>query len=390
MSEFNRLSGTVIITEDAPAGFSQGEFYGNPYLKKYRHVFRPLIHETFHFWQLFDSGYLAGKLLREWREYCRVRKRPLPEDFVAAPEPPDDPARFTVRELVETHARFWDLQVYNPRMLTDIAEEDGIRISRDARILHDELGLGSFSGEDFDAFMTEGRERHRYGRAYRWWLDEVKKTGVDNYSTVAASLFPIIWSVSFQTDRPASAFEAMCGLTLENQALLDHIPKGSALIPDVQMRCVLVFLDEASRYAKGLGNDLGTGIAVIQCSSLQEHPVYALLGSALDPLCVAFERGLPETSQSLPALDPEHERMSRQIDAQARELAMYVRLAPFTLPGLGRYRGLLSEALCPPFIWFRNGWQVSVQPEHKDRVQRDAKVCLEFIEDAVSFDETEF
>jgi len=125
---------------------------------------RVLFHETVHFWQYLNSGYLMQLVEEDWSrlihfedtgDYRRTASRR--NHYVT----PDEDHGMSPRDLVEVFARFWDVQVIGPPDLIAMEIEAG-RSGVDIAARYHEMerrgslrhpGHGGYSWESFELAM---------------------------------------------------------------------------------------------------------------------------------------------------------------------------------------------------------------------------------------------
>lgn len=186
---------------------------------------RPLIHETFHFWQLLCSPYLARLISTE-----RTRLEAF-ESFGAIPPPNDYRERFTAvdpelgfsaEQLLESWARFWEIQVQTPLYLL---QQESIR-AEDVQ-----EGIWKIADPEspfykkwywahIEIAMTRGANCRLYGRPFRWFHEQVCKaaginpTGPDDLNAtafrpvyLACVCYPLLVYNCFLGDDPVAHFK---------------------------------------------------------------------------------------------------------------------------------------------------------------------------------------
>jgi hypothetical protein len=133
---------------------------------------RHLYHESLHFWQLISSRYLQLLVVQEWERLGAFEdegKLSLSTAWqvgfgtVASGEP------FSVRDLVECLARFWDVHT---RGATSLVREEADALGVDLASIDAVRPGGAYSGIEFDAVMQRGADCKVYAEPYRWMPEQ--------------------------------------------------------------------------------------------------------------------------------------------------------------------------------------------------------------------------
>jgi hypothetical protein len=106
---------------------------------------------------------------------------------------------FSARDLMETHARFWDIHILGPNRIIDFERQQRLYHEpvRDPQQKIPETSYsGPYTGSEFDAAMTTGSYSEPYRRALELWG-----------STVSVVMFPMAAFFAFQTPNPIKVYK---------------------------------------------------------------------------------------------------------------------------------------------------------------------------------------
>jgi len=219
---FDRVSMTVAVSGDLiPFDYDQAL---RPTLGDVR--IRRWFHELVHLWQLFGSGFLANLACDQIAAVVLDEGRPTVSrtDLLEAFARNDDVTGFSVLDLHETLARYWDIHVMNPvRILRDYAE-DGLDVSgalTRAGLNWDDLQKAPVQDKTIGGQIMVDNDDTRTIRPYTGQAFDlamlVEPTYTEPYrrmlaifgSRESAVFFPLIGHFAMQTRRPSRLFIAL-------------------------------------------------------------------------------------------------------------------------------------------------------------------------------------
>jgi hypothetical protein len=347
---YNYLTGVVEILADAPDSWRELPnlpFWENPNSDLWGHsICRSLYHETFHFWQFISSGYIARLVEEEWSRFLSFEQsgeiEPISSEAMKYIDKKGRP--FSVKELVECWARFWDVHTRSP---VEILRQEIISVEDFAATL--ELSIPgmhepAYSGESFDLVMQHGKDCESYANPYRWLLNEMVVTGASSiFSNV---VFPIITHTAFKTENPLDTFFAAIERAKDSGELMrgvfgdpDTMSKRKSIVQLWQKlwnRLIPELIDSRSIQS------LETGLNRIESGPLKEHPIFKEVPLMESTLGGYFKMGSFSGAGGLS--DPDD------------------RFPVFGLPGIPQFRVALGRFVPPPKIEFSNfSWYC---PEH--------------------------
>ena len=248
---------------------------------------RKIFHETLHYWQHISQGFLirlideASQRLQSFEATGRVPPPgPLKRTFVTR----DAEAGFSPRDLMEAHARYWDMHAIGPPRLIEADLDNPHRdtdpiltraayeeMKAEGRIWRhiDEKGEGhGYSGFSFDLAMRLGGGA--YARPYLQLRD-----ATNTYT--AGVLFPLVAHCAMQSDDPVATFVRLI-------AQVDALP-APEMAPPIEgewWRLYPMVLKAALEDAVAeTGEDFPTGRHTIGASGLARHPGYHLAAALM-------------------------------------------------------------------------------------------------------------
>jgi hypothetical protein len=340
------LTGTVTLPVDLPEGLKESGlpiFFEKPNDPSWGGALgRVLYHESIHFWQLLSSGYLANALAGEWvnLEMYERSGRISPSD----PSLPLDRTResdpFSVRELVECWARYWDVHTRSPATLID---EDHLDLADDRASTTTVDGLDGYTSCAFDLFMQEGKDAKYYARPYRWALAEC-----DNDSAFTNIVFPILVFNAMGSRDPITLFVRSLQMAKCSSVLREgrRHRTGNINVDWLNWRSA-VEAEAVSGARRELGLPAFTpGWDVIARGPLARHPILAPYVQRTR----AFFRWAQTVS---PAVTPKGSMDSLWQFIAVDQMIRHP-LVAFMFPGDPHYRKELGRWLLPPRVSFRD------------------------------------
>lgn len=186
---------------------------------------RPLFHETLHFWQLLCSPYLARMIAAEraqleiFEATNTVRQSTIyREQFTRV----DEEVGFSAEHLLESWARFWEIQVQTPARLLEQENFKRHKLSDAMWKISDPNGpfFKKWYWSSLEVAMTQGSNCQLYGRPFRWMHSQVcaaariTPNALDEFNPrgfmpayLVCSAYPSLLYASFRTDDPVSHFK---------------------------------------------------------------------------------------------------------------------------------------------------------------------------------------
>ena len=276
---------------------------------------RKIFHETLHYWQHISQGFLIRLIEEDYRRlqaFEETGKVPAPGNVKKTFMARSNEAGFSARDLMESHARYWDMHGIGPPRLieADLKNPDKDTdpvLTRDAyedlkakgQIWQhiDEKGEGrGYSGLSFDLAMRLAGDS--YAKPYLQ-LREATNTHT------AGVLFPLVVHCAMQSDDPVAAY----GRLIHRFDVLP-VPDQPPPIESEWRRHYPMVLKVALKDAVEVtGAEFPPGRHVIDQSGLARHPGYhlaaALMAFANKHLCdhrtkwlLFADTGMPETQRA--------------------------------------------------------------------------------------------
>jgi hypothetical protein len=324
---FCRVSGAVLLSEPPP-----DDLDARALLTPSVHhptVSRVVLHEALHHWQVVGSGYLARLAAEDWARLGQhLRTGDVPpvgdrrRDFTRR-----DADGFSVRDLQEALARFWDVHVLDPVELVR-TELDGGR-----RAVREDLR------ERFERLEAAGLLRHPTtgaysGAAYALAMETAAGTYARPYlhakelvGPAADVVFPLAGYLALQSDDPVDAFTTL----LRTAAPSLRPAHGEHVVHELWRQAfpvtVAVYLRHVSDRAEHLWSVVAEGL-------LDGHPVWPLV-ARLRRTAAAQWLGAPPPIDLSGAPDDPHARAACVLE--------YV----LACPGDPGYRPYLVRRLAP-------------------------------------------
>jgi hypothetical protein len=326
---------------------------------------RLLMHEALHAFQLVASRWLQRMVAEEWERVLAFERDgtappigPLRHGFGRA----TSGAPFTVRDLVECLARFWDVHSRGPAQML---KEEGNTLGGLVALIDAERarrGDSGYSQIEFDAVMTAGRDAAVYAAPYRWMLDCAQRSEflraitaekpeqLPKAASFAVALtFPMAGFIALNTEDPVAAFLRMFERSLDadvlHGAFAQRNPWGSINLD--WLTCWPVLVEGYARILRREGLAPAAGIGPIGREGWDAHPVWRHVAARFD----ALKRGL---FAMLMTEDPPGFEIGRPWRAAERtaEAGLFERsaFAVCGLPGHPDFRLQLAAAFLPPLI----------------------------------------
>lgn len=173
---------------------------------------RVVFHETVHYWQYISHAHLIHLVTEDWmrlKHFDATGQSLPPGNLRRGFTQRIEGAGFSTRDLMEAHARFWDLQVLGPPLLIELELDAPNRdvsqiltraqyehLKADGKIWHhfDEHGDGvGYSSLSFDLAMRLAAGR--YALPYLRLREETN-------DLIAAALFPLCAHFALHSDSP--------------------------------------------------------------------------------------------------------------------------------------------------------------------------------------------
>lgn len=204
-SHYQPLSASIHL--DFPPPPRSLEALYNPKLSHPRRS-RILFHETVHFWQYLNSGYLMRIVEEDWGRLAHFEKTGERRDAPRRQHYRTKHQKHSIapRQLVEVFARFWDVQVVGPPALLAAEIEEGLakapiieryRALERGGLLTPHSDQGGYRWESFELAME--------GPGGGW--AQPYATLRNQCPTRAASIFfPVAAALSLKTDDPVSTY----------------------------------------------------------------------------------------------------------------------------------------------------------------------------------------
>jgi hypothetical protein len=369
-NQFNWCVGAAEIAGPCPPGLAEARgleaFYRAPNDERWSpDLPRHLYHESLHFWQLVSSRFLQLLVVDEWE-----RLRAFEEGGEIVPSTrwqntfgtaaPGEP--FSVRDLVECLALFWDVHTRSPsRIIRE--EEDALGVDL---VAIDAIRPGdAYSSTEFDAIMLRGADCEVYAKPYRWMLEQAKAAPAvkdlggkieESASWAVGLLLPIAGFLALNSETPVPAFRIAFerGLGPDAVGIL-------ARRRDPRHAIQLDWLDFFDVLSDGLFKTLNArghyvwiskwvGFGALENPAFVEHPVYRHLRSRMEALDEAIQHQRIRHVFNPPQDDPD------DIDQALLFRELRVTLSDhwpvFAFPAKPNFRLLLGAMFSPPVVRF--------------------------------------
>lgn len=373
-AEFNWYTGAAQVEAGCPTAL-QGEsglqpFFRSPNDPDWGTVLpRQLYHESLHFWQLASSRHLQLLVVAEWERLLLFeREGTVPPRSgqrkafgrVAADEP------FSVRDLVECLARYWDVHTRSP---TRILREEGNDLDGRLAEIDAMRPSSAYASLEFDTVMHTGPDCEVYARPYHWMMERARAApavhALPGYVQETASwsvnlLLPVAGFIALNTDAPVAAFVAAFQRGLSEDVLCAAAARRNPL-----KSINLDWLDFWGVLAAGLSKTLKrvglptwlapwVGFGVLENEAFLDHPVYRHLRArmtALDEAISCHRENLRIQYLFNPPPDAAQD-IDQAMDFRAAVVTQSDRWPVFSLPGQPTFRNMLGCMFAPPIVRF--------------------------------------
>jgi hypothetical protein len=322
-------------------------------------VARRIFHETVHYWRHISQGFLVRLAAGDWgrlRGFLADGSQLPPGAFKRRFVDPGGPGGFSVQDLVECHARFWDVQAIGPPRLIELELADPARVTapvltaeRYAALKAEgkiwrEIGPDGvprgYSGLSFDLAMEIAAGR--YARPYLMLRDR-------SDFHVASVVFPLAAHAALQTESPVDFYGALVERVLPKVKL----PPDSPIEPQWRAVYPLVLREALILSGERYGREFTVADATIEAADLHDHPGYKLALTALSVLGRHLIEHRPGALLFAGTGMPDAMRARFTLDfllgcagmAESRELDLLAFLAPPVVRFAGRRRWLPGAEL---------------------------------------------
>ena len=326
-------------------------FYTNPNDPRWASFSRVLYHESIHFWQVFSSGYLADNIASDWKRLLEFEKngRILPpspkiESFITKSEA----AAFSVFNLTECWARYWDVHTRGPHT---ILSEEGREITSLGPIKRTDpyTGKESYLAAAYDAVMLGPSEASEYSAPYRWMMDFTS-----GYSAFVAIVFPVLNHLAFGSPNPAINFQKSFETAWRSKPLRKKI---EARTSNINIDWIELWMDILKLGFMPIVRERALpsftpGADVISRGVLGSHPIYSRYLKRLNEMhqTIKGRKGMNE----LGLTNPDVSAADQKLILFLLNFALNNFWGVFSLPGQPDYRELLGNHLTPPRVVFHN------------------------------------
>jgi hypothetical protein len=278
----------------------------------------------------------------------------------------DEP--FSVRDLIECLARFWDVHTRSP---TRLIREEGTDLGGRLREIDAIRPQDGYSSLEFDTVMLTGPDCEVYAKPYRWMLERARAAPavhalpgpVEEVASWSVNLLlPVTSFLALNTDAPVAAFVAGFERGLSQDVL------GAAAVRRHPLKAInLDWLDFWTVLAKGLSRTLRridlspwlghwVGLGVLENEAFLDHPVYRHLRARMRSLDDALD-SLRKRQRMRYVLDPPRDD-PQDIDEAMVLREVFVtepdRWPVFSLPGQPTFRSVLGGTFAPPLVRFHD------------------------------------
>jgi hypothetical protein len=261
---------------------------------------RVIFHETVHYWQYIGHAHLIHLIAEDWARLKHF-------DTTGEIQPPGDLRRgfsqrtketgFSTQDLLEAHARFWDVQTLGPPLLIELELDAPNRdvsevltraqyekLKEDGKIWHhfDEDGHGvGYSSLSFDLAMR--LSAGHYALPYLRLREETN-------DLIAAALFPLCAHFALHSESPPDFYLAL----LKRLTGQVDLARGRSIEEAWQSLYDDVWREAALLHIDRHGCEFFTGQATIHDSPLfHEHVGYKMAHTMLALACDHLEKNRP-------------------------------------------------------------------------------------------------
>lgn len=373
---FDWFTGLAAIAAPCPSALYENGglavFFAAPNRADYgQRLPRVLMHECMHCFQLAGSNWLQRLVAEEWSRVLELERTgvapelgPLRRSYGRA----DQGMPFSVRDLVECLARYWDMHVRGPdRVLSEetfLDPQGSIAAMRAARQLRTDI---PYTSAEYDAAMRAGAEADTYPRPYlllqRAALDSpaVKWLGRDdparnpNRASWAVNLLlPMVGFVALNTAEPVRAFVAGIDAVLGDEYGL-HLETAAAnyagLIELDQLACWGPIVERIVRVLAAEGIPMRASLGgPVELEGWREHPVWRFMPARFDALRTGLSAMLKHQGD---AEDPRRPWLPLLRELLAMVLRNHA-FAALGLMGIPALRQQLGVAFAPPMLRFED------------------------------------
>lgn len=379
ISSFSWFSGLMTLEEPCPPALFKRNgllaFFESPNDSCYgSKAPRRLIHECLHSFQLAGSSWLQRLVAEEWSRVLAFERTGVAPPFgplhrVYGRSTVD--VDFSVHNLVECLARFWDMLIRTPgRVLEEENYPDTDGYFKKLRNERVEKGNRLFISDEYDAVMQNAATfgNDPYPKPYLWikWA-ALNSPAVNSYpqndpvrvnrraSWATNILLPIVGYLALNTEDPVRAFVICMDAVLSNKDGL-HLETFEAnakenIIYSDQLMCWLQLyepltncLAASNLHVKPIfGESMGEG--------LREHPVWCHLPQRYDALNKMLDIALKLGSSANQSIQETEDFTTRVVPI----MYLLIKHGPppvFGLMGLCEFRKMLSTAFIPPVLRF--------------------------------------
>lgn len=265
------------------------------------HVSRVIFHETVHYWQYIGHAHLIQLVEEDWarlKHFGATGEILPPGNLRREFTQRSEIAGFSTLDLMEAHARFWDVQAIGPPLLIELELDapnrdiSGVltrakyeQLKANGKIWHhlDEDGQGvGYSSLSFDLAMRLAGGR--YSLPYLGLRNETN-------DLIAAALFPLCAHFALHSDSPPDFYLELVKrlapqVDLAQGKLIEHAWRS--LYVDVWREATLLHIGRH-------GREFFTGQATIHESPLfHEHAGYKMAHTVLALACDHLEKNRPQ------------------------------------------------------------------------------------------------
>ncbi len=281
-------------------------FYRVPSLRVY-------IHETIHFWQTLNQGYLTNLAQEEWLallEFEKTGRNAKYGNLQSAYTTKELSVNYSTADLVEGLARFWDIMILGPDRLEEWNTGGYSHRTPFTTERQDDpqKPVKPMTNQLFDRLM---QLEDAYAAPFRLMLEQ---WGTNN----SIMLFPLVGHFSMQTPKPAQTFAAATEALTRTGGI-----EFSGSIHDGWRHYYAPIRELCHQVSMNVtGSLLTSGWDVVQRGALGDHPLFR-------HFLALYDRAVPDAAQQLDLF--------------------------FAVPGDPEARGYLRSFFVPPLVLFHDG-----------------------------------
>jgi hypothetical protein len=304
--------------------YNEDYFHGPSYFQL--PILRILIHEITHFWQAISLGFVTNLCLEDWRailDFEKDQQTVKLDKLKKALHSQDDKLGISPNDLLECLARYWDVHILGPVLVTGWAKDtrDYQDVSDTRRVVEISATRSPYGAENFHAAMIADPS---YALPYKLAVEQ------HGFNT-ATVLFPLAAYYALQTPHPIPVYKELLPILAKSIDLPPNV-----VVPDAWR----------SVFPKVHG--------IIDNVLLQ-------YGTALTPGWDVLFGSLARTPKQ--QLNPLFRHIATRLDYWLQLMGSSYSTYAFAFPADPAVRYQLTKIFPPPLVLFVDGrWAMDAEP----------------------------